>query len=69
MQQQLPNGNVLITESTGGRVLEVTHEQPAKVVWEYVNALGELEGGRRVGLVTHAERFPAEALTFLGARP
>jgi hypothetical protein len=69
MQQQLPNGNILITESTGGRVIEVTHEQPAKVVWEYVNALGELEGGRRVGLVTHAERFPAEALTFLGARP
>jgi hypothetical protein len=32
-QQRLTNGNTLITESHGGRALEVTSE--GKVVWEY----------------------------------
>ncbi|MEM1368377.1 MAG: arylsulfotransferase family protein [Cyanobacteria bacterium P01_H01_bin.15] len=36
-QQPLPNGNVLITESTGGRMLEVTRE--GEIVWEYANIL------------------------------
>jgi hypothetical protein len=63
MQQALPNGNVLVAESTGGRAFEVTRE--GRIVWEYVNAIGEIEGRPRVGLVTHAERLPAEALTFL----
>jgi hypothetical protein len=69
MQQQLPNGNILITESLGGRVLEVTRDQPGRIVWEYVNALGEIDGRARVGLITHAERFPAESLTFLSRQP
>ena len=34
-QQRLPNGNTLITESDGGRLLEVTHE--GDIVWEYLN--------------------------------
>lgn len=33
--QRLPNGNTLITESDGGRVLEVTAE--GEIVWEFVN--------------------------------
>ena len=34
-QQQLPNGNVLITESDRGRLLEVT--RAGEIVWEYWN--------------------------------
>jgi hypothetical protein len=67
MQQVLPNGNVLITESLGGRVLEVTRDDKA-LVWEYVNGLGEVDGAARVGLVTHAERLPEGYLTFLPPR-
>ncbi|MBD3349027.1 MAG: PQQ-binding-like beta-propeller repeat protein [Candidatus Eisenbacteria bacterium] len=33
--QRLPNGNTLLTESDGGRALEVTPE--GEIVWEYVN--------------------------------
>jgi hypothetical protein len=33
--QQLPNGNVLVTESDRGRVFEVTREK--QIVWEYYN--------------------------------
>jgi hypothetical protein len=71
MQQVLPNGNVLVAESMRGRVFEVARED-RRVVWEYRNILeGAAEGGRvRVGIVTHAERVPPEALGFLDpARP
>ena len=34
-QERLPNGNTLITESDGGRLLEVTPS--GELVWEYVN--------------------------------
>jgi Arylsulfotransferase (ASST) len=34
-QQPLPNGNVLITESDGGRLLEVTRAAEPEIVWEY----------------------------------
>jgi hypothetical protein len=63
MQQQLPNGNLLVTEATDGRAFEITRE--GKIVWEYVNAIGEIDGQPRVRLVTHAERFPEDALLFL----
>ena len=33
--QRLPNGNTLITESEGGRAIEVT--SAGKIVWEYYN--------------------------------
>src|SRR5699024_3137817 len=33
-QERLPNGNTLITESDGGRLLEVTPD--ATIVWEYL---------------------------------
>jgi hypothetical protein len=65
IQQQLPNGNILITEALGGRVLEVTYDKPSEIVWEYINGLGEAGGKPRVGLITHAERFPTEALAFM----
>ncbi|MHB8104453.1 MAG: thioredoxin, partial [Dehalococcoidales bacterium] len=33
--QRLPNGNTLITEGNGGRIIEVTAEH--EIVWEYVS--------------------------------
>ena len=33
--QALPNGNVLVTESTKGRVFEVTRD--GEIVWEFWN--------------------------------
>ena len=66
MQQPLSNGNLLITESLGGRVLEVTRDDK-RIVWEYVNALEETDGQPQVGLITHAERIPEDFLTFLPA--
>jgi hypothetical protein len=50
--QILPNGNILITESSAGRVFEVT---PAgDIVWEYVNRYSETEVFR----VRDATRYP-----------
>jgi hypothetical protein len=42
--QYLPNGNVLITESTKGRVFEVT--RAGEIVWDFWNP-DETEGGER----------------------
>lgn len=63
--EQLSNGNVLIAESLGGRVLEVTHEAQPRIVWEYFNIVGEIDGKPAVGLITHAERFRPDQLPFL----
>ena len=64
-QQPLPGGNVLITETEGGRILEVTREPKPRVVWEYYNGLGELDGSWQVGVVNHAARYRREDLPFL----
>lgn len=64
-QQPLPNGNVLITESWGGRILEVARTSNAAVVWEYVNLLPADGEQRRVGLVSQALRFGRDELPFL----
>lgn len=45
-QQRLPNGNTLIIESDGGRLLEVTRS--GEVVWEYVNPV---RGGKAKQLI------------------
>lgn len=45
-QQRLPNGNVLILESMGGRILEVTRQ--GRVVWEYHHAGGVVHAARRM---------------------
>lgn len=49
--QILPNGNILITESTAGRVVEVTSD--GDVVWEFINQYAEGE----VLLVSDALRY------------
>jgi hypothetical protein len=59
-QQKLPNGNVLITESTGGRIFEVSHY--GKIVWEYISE--SLEPGN-IGIICDAERYREEDLSFL----
>ena len=54
-----PNGNILITESIGGRILEVTRDK--QVVWEYTNKIAE----NQVGVVIRAQRFAPDGLSFL----
>ena len=53
-----PNGNVLIAESWGGRVFEVTPE--GKKVWEFVNRYDE----DRVALIEWALRYPTSYADF-----
>ena len=65
MQTVLPNGNLLVVESLGGRVLEVTRDPEPKLVWDYVNVVGSEDGAPLVGVVLHAERVPPSALGFV----
>jgi hypothetical protein len=63
-QQLLPNGDVLVMDSTGGRVFEVARGPAGdRIVWEYVN----LQGDGLVGLISGAQHVDPERLTFLGA--
>ena len=54
--QRLPNGNMLLTESQNGRVLEVNRS--GDLVWDYNN----LVGGGLVGDLTDAVRIPPDVL-------
>lgn len=49
--QWLPNGNVLIVESQRGRAFEIDRDR--RVVWEYVNFVGD----GRIGLMQEAQRL------------
>ena len=52
--QRLPNGNTMITEGGGGRILEVT--QAHETVWEYISPYwGE---SFKMNMVYRAYRFP-----------
>ncbi len=62
-QQLLPNGNVLITESNNGRLLEVTRD--GQVAWEFNNPHRYEETNQYVAVVTSAQRIAASELTFL----
>jgi hypothetical protein len=57
-QERLPNGNTLITESHGGRILEVTRE--GEIVWEYINRTVETPEGRFTAVVSWAQRISPE---------
>lgn len=61
----LPNGNVLVTESDGGRVLQVD-TRTNEVVWEWYNWLELPDGTEAVGQVTRAQGYSRSALGFLG---
>jgi Arylsulfotransferase (ASST) len=58
-QQRLANGNTLITESSGGRILEVT---PAgEIVWQFVNPVRGGEQNDRLPIICWAQRLdPAD---------
>ena len=63
-QQRLPNGNTLITESQGGRLLEVS--RAGEIVWEYYNPdRAEYDGRALRGMMTQAQRIPEDAVHFL----
>jgi len=58
--QQLPNGNILITESRNGRLFEITAE--GEVVWEYIS---EDYDGTSIGPLSWAVSFNRKELPFL----
>lgn len=64
-QQLLPNGNLLICESFGGRVLEVTRGPEPQIVWEFVNRLTDAEATDSVGVIDSATRYTRDELPFL----
>jgi arylsulfotransferase ASST len=54
-QQRLDNGNTLITESSGGRIIEVT---PAgEIVWQFVNPVRGGERNDRLPIISWAQRI------------
>lgn len=62
-QQLLPNGNVLVTESDYGRIIEVTRDK--RIVWEYCNPSRAGKKKELVAVIFNAERYDASELTFL----
>ncbi|MFZ5654180.1 MAG: arylsulfotransferase family protein [Pseudomonadota bacterium] len=60
-QQRLPNGNTLITESDGGRLLEVTRS--GEVVWEYLNPARGGRDGEYTAVVSGGLRIAADHFT------
>jgi Arylsulfotransferase (ASST) len=59
-QERLANGNTLITESEGGRLVEVT---PAgEIVWEYLNPVRGGEGGDKIAVVSWGQRIDPATL-------
>ena len=62
----LPNGNVLIAESPArARARGDPRARSRRIVWEYFNIAGEIDGKPAVGVITHAERFRPDELPFL----
>ncbi|HEX7036772.1 MAG TPA: arylsulfotransferase family protein [Pseudomonadales bacterium] len=59
-QQPLANGNVLITESQGARLLEV--DRRGEIVWEYVNPVRARQRPTQVAIVNWATRIDSAAL-------
>ena len=61
-QQRLENGNTLITESSGGRLLEVTPE--GEIVWEFHNPIRRDDpdnpGQKLIPVVSQSERISDE---------
>ena len=61
--QQLPNGNMLITESEEGHVIEVSDQ--GEIVWSYANHWDD----EFVALVPRGTRYPASYAEFIAAQP
>lgn len=58
-QQRLGNGNTLITESDGGRILEVAPD--GNIVWEFINPERGGSARDRIPIVCWAQRLDADA--------
>jgi Arylsulfotransferase (ASST) len=54
-QQRLANGNTLITESSGGRIFEVTPE--GEIVWQFVNPVRGGEDDGKIPIICWAQRL------------
>lgn len=65
-QERLPNGNTLITESTPGRIFEVTPS--GEIVWEYYNPHRAGPGDAYIAVVAGVQRLDPARLPFLQAR-
>lgn len=64
--QRLPNGNTLITESSGGRIVEVNVD--GDIVWEYTNPVRNENG--QIPIICKALRLdPQAAASFLDRSP
>ena len=61
--ERLENGNTLITESSRGRIFEVSEE--GRVVWEYLNPHRAGNEGELIATVMGAQRIRLEDLQFL----
>lgn len=57
---RLPNGNTLIEESMGGRVIEVTRD--GEIVWEWVNPVRRDDDPNLIPVVPSAHRITADYL-------
>ncbi|TNE65673.1 MAG: hypothetical protein EP335_05190 [Alphaproteobacteria bacterium] len=67
-QQRLANGNTLISESSGGRILEVTRE--GEIVWEFVNPARGGVGAKKAPIIAWSMRLDPdmfEKADWLGA--
>lgn len=63
-QQLLPNGNILITESDTGRLLEVAED--GEIVWEYINPVRSKKNGKTfIPVLMSANRHGMGDLKFL----
>ena len=58
-QQLLPGSGAGLDRRERGRAdpRGDTRAPEPRIVWEYVNSLGEIDGVRKVGIVTHATRY------------
>ena len=54
--QRLPNGNTLITEGSGGRIIEVTQDH--EIVWEYISPYWGKQ--MKINMIYRAYRVPYE---------
>jgi hypothetical protein len=67
-QQRLPNGNTLITESDGGRLIEVT--RAGAIVWEFANPVRGARGDTPyIPIVMGGHRYSRDELPFLPTTP
>ena len=58
--EALPNGNVLITESDGGRIFEVT--RGGEIVWNFINPTRGGANGDMIAIATWGQRIDPSAL-------